>query len=274
MSETIWLNGEYVGGDARIISINDRGWEYGAGIFDSMLVVGGEPVSPDLHINRLFRHCKTLMGFEPWISKDEWHDIVQNILEKNNVAADGRYVLKTMISEGLGQRGLLTPDNQKATILIRLIPTPVQENFEPAKLIIAKTRRNEGSIHSTLKSLSYMENILARKEAEAAKADDALMLNNKGNITCATTSNIFVLKDGKFFTPPQSDGVNDGTIREKMFKQSQYMIEEKSLSLDDLFSADGVFMSNTVMGLRPVQSIDGKALSIAEHNIPQDFHLT
>ena len=274
MSETIWLNGNYVSGDQPLIHLNDRGWEYGAGIFDSMLVVGGKTVSPDLHINRLFRHCKTLMGFEPWILKDEWQEIVQNILEKNNVATDGRYVLKTMISEGLGQRGLLTPENPKATILIRLIPTRLQENFEPAKLIIAKTRRNEGSIHSRVKSLSYMENILARKEAEAANADDAIMLNNKGNITCATTSNIFVLKDGKFYTPPQSDGVNDGTIREKMFKQSHYAIEEKSLSLDDLLNADGVFMSNTVMGLRSVQSIDGKALPTPDLDIPKNFHLS
>lgn len=273
MSETIWLNGEYVDGNKPLIHLNDRGWEYGAGVFDSMLVVNGKTISPELHINRLFRHCKALMGFEPWISREQWQGIVRTVLEENDVS-DGHYVLKTLISEGLGQRGLLTPDNQKATILIRLIPTQLQENFEPAKLIIAQTRRNEGSIHSRVKSLSYIENILARKEAEAAGADDAIMLNNEGNITCATTSNIFVLKGGRFYTPPQSDGVNDGTIREKMLNQNHYPIEEKSLTSEELSGADGVFMSNTVMGLRPVLSIDGKNLPIAELAIPKDFHLS
>lgn len=274
MTHIIWFNGQEQDIEAPTVSLNDRGWEFGIGVFDTLIAIDGKPIRAGHHIDRLFRHARLLLGVEPWLSKEEIILIIENLLEKNG-QMKGIYAVKTQITEGIGKARSLAADVDKATIAIRSFAHPVSTNFEPAKLVIAKARRNEGSLHSRVKSMAYFENVLAAKEATEAGVDDAIMLNNRDQVTCCTTSNIFVFKDGVFYTAPQTDGTNDGTIREKMLTdQDYYPVEEKSLVVDDLFSADGVFMTNTVMGLRPVIEIDGKALSVASVDIPTNFHLS
>src|SRR5690606_32907443 len=147
------------------------------------------------------------------------------LLQKNG-ATQGRAVISTTITRGITARGLQAQDDNIPNIIMQIFPPP--EKTPPMNVIIAQSaRRNEGSQLSRIKSLNYGDNIMAMREAQAAKANDAIMLNNAGNIACFTTGNIFILKEGILSTPPLSDGAIDGIIRRKWMRLVK--IRERSI---------------------------------------------
>jgi branched-subunit amino acid aminotransferase/4-amino-4-deoxychorismate lyase len=116
-------------------------------------------------------------------------------------------------------------------------------------LIIANdVRRNEGSPLSRIKSLNYADNVLAMREAMQHKADDAIMLNNKGMVCCAATANIFIVLDGQWMTPPLTDGVLDGIMRAEMIRERA--AQEISISVDDLKRAEEIYLTSSLIGMR------------------------
>jgi branched-chain amino acid aminotransferase len=126
---------------------------------------------------------------------------------------------------------------------------------EPARVIVAAaTCRNDKSPLSNIKSLNYLDNIIARNEAAAKGVDDALMVNTRGNIACGTVANVFALVDGGLITPPVADGVLPGVARADVILLTR--AEERTISRDTLAKATEVFLTNA-LGLRPVIEIDG-----------------
>ncbi len=119
-------------------------------------------------------------------------------------------------------------------------------------------RRNEGSPASRLKTVSYVDNVLARREALAGGADEAVMLNNRGEVACAAAANIFWVKDGRLFTPALACGVLDGIARAKLVEALPVI--EVAGTLQTLQSADAVFLTNSLVGVRSVSHLDGAPL--------------
>lgn len=244
MTYTIWHNGQFKSETDPLLSIDTR-LRYGDGVFDTMLAVDGIPIHAELHIGRLAEHAETI-GMES-IELLELMDVIPDLLVRNHLHQE-QAVINTYIIRKDARQGLLPAVPEDPDVIIRtrkLLP-----NIEPITAIISSVRRNEGSPLSRIKSMSYGDNLLARMEAEDKNANEALMLNNAGNPACFTIGNLFIKKDGGLYTPPLSDGAMNGVIRGLLIER--HGAQEKSLKIDDLNTADGVYLTNSLKGIVPV----------------------
>jgi branched-chain amino acid aminotransferase/4-amino-4-deoxychorismate lyase len=131
----------------------------------------------------------------------------------------------------------------------------------PARLSTSQVRRNEGSPASRLKTLAYLDNVLARAEAQAAGADEALMLNTRGDVACASAANLFWIADGRLYTPALDCGVLAGVMRGRVIAAAARFsaaVAEVRVGLDALAGAEAAFLTNSLIGVRPIQALDGR----------------
>ena len=250
----IWHNGHLIPVEQVIIDPSDRGFALGDGLFETLYCQDGAPVHLDAHLARLAEGVKILGLPLPlaW-SPTRLAEALTATLAANGLREG---VLRLTVTRGPGPRGLPPPPHPTPTILISAAPAPPRP--ESARVIIATvTRRNEGSPLSRIKSLNYLDNILARIEAEQACADDALLCNNRGMIAESTVSNVFAVIDDVLITPPIADGALPGVIRQKVC--SLNAVEERSLTVDALAKASEVFLTNSLT-VRAVVAVNGRVV--------------
>jgi len=264
----VWHNGAWVKDGAAVFSASDR-IRLGDGVFDTLLCVDGRSLHADQHFARLLEGAD-LMGIDVAMDFSKFAGLVDAILGKNK-AASGRYALNTIVSRGEGVRGLAISAEQKPQIILRLAPVP--DNFPAINACIAKTvRRNEGSPLSRVKSCNYGDNILAMREASMCDCADAVMLNNTGHVCCTTMGNIFMVKKGRLYTPPLHDGVINGVARQILC--ARYDVSEKSITEDDLLSADEIFLTNSIRGAVFFKTLEGQVYCENSLGIDKDFHVS
>jgi len=236
-----------------MIPADDRGLTLGDGLFETILSRDGELVLLDEHLDRMARGCETL-GLPP-LDRPR----AQRLCEEAAAAVPGRAAVRLTLTAGSGGRGL----DRLAAPYPRLFATaaPAAKPEGPATLIVATVRRNEGSPASRLKTLSYLDNVLARQEASAAGADEALMLNNAGHVACAAAANVFWLEGGRLVTPALQCGVLDGIMRAKTIESAGLVglaVEESCVEPDRLVHAEAIFLTSSLIGLRPARALNGK----------------
>ena len=166
--------------------------------------------------------------------------------------------MRLTLTAGSGGRGLERPDRPEPRLLAKAAPAPRPET--PATLVTATIRRNEGSPASELKTLAYLDNVLARAEAKAAGADEALMLNNRGEVACASAANIFWIRGSALFTPALGCGVLPGIARAKVLAAASsvgLVSVETAAGREELSAADAIFVTNSLILTRPVARLDG-----------------
>ncbi len=253
----IWLNGRLVSGGASRLSAFDRGFLLGDGVFETIRAHGRRPLWLGDHLARL-RDGADLLGIPMPQSDDALDEALVSLL-----AASGHddSALRLTLSRGPSvRRGLWPSDDPASPTLLATIA-----GLPPARprlrLAIAEgTRRNEHSPLSRMKSLSYGDNLLARREAAQRGMDDALMLNGRDDIVCGTVGNFFLRMDGRWRTPPVSDGALPGLARRRLL--SVLDVEEKTIARQDLPRADVAFLSNS-LGISAVLEIEGRSLQDA-----------
>lgn len=261
----IWLNGRFMQ-EAPVFLPGDR-IKLGDGVFDTMLAVNGVPVHANEHFKRLLSHANVLKIKTDW-SVSDLKAAADGLLEQNNFRA-GKFVINTLITRGPAERGLKLPENPAIQCVMSASPAPSE--FPPVHAVIATIRRNEGSPLSRIKSCNYGDNILALAEAEEKGANEAIMLNNRGNVACAAASNIFIVRDGKLLTPLLEDGAVDGITRRNLIKK--HGAAETGLTAADLASSQGVYLTSSVRGVVAVETLDGKKLPRPSLEIDKEFHL-
>ena len=256
MTQFLWHDGQWVEADQPLFKAQDR-LRLGDGVFDTLLVVNGQPLYAAQHFTRLQRHAAVL-GLPLTLTPQELTTTAQELIERNQ-ASQGRYALNTLLSRGVGQRGLMPAQEVAPSLVMMLSPAPAPEDFPPVHAIIAQSVfRNEGSPLSRIKSCNYGDNILALQEAKKRGANEAIMLNNTRRVACTSAGNLLFALGGRLYTPPLSDGALDGIQRSVLIQQGA--LHEKSLLPDALFSAEALFLVNSIRGLMPIASLDGKAL--------------
>ena len=227
------VNGRFVSEDRAAISIFDRGFLYGDGVFETMRVYGGRVFRALEHFDRLFEGLQAL-GIESPFSPEELRAICRALIRYNNVA------------DGVA-RVYLTRDSIVATVKVR--------EFAPRELrAIVSGVRIDPQL-SRFKTANRLPYILAQHEAERAGVDDAVLLNADGKVVEFTTSNLFVVKDGALFTPPLSDGPLPGVARHAVLRLAAgegIRVQEKSFGPEFLDTADEVFATNSLMEIAPV----------------------
>jgi branched-chain amino acid aminotransferase len=248
----VWHNRKLVKGTLAL-SAHDRGLTLGDGLFETLAVRDGVALWRFEHIERMRSSAATL-GI-PFPETD-----IENAIDALAYKAKGHHVLRLTLTRGEGGRGL-AGETKKPTLLGTLDPFDGQLRFQPVKLMTSATRRNFHSPASRMKTLSYMDNMLAAREAAAAGADDALMLNSVGRVASSTIANIFVEKDGTLITPALTEGILPGVMRIAVIraaKQLGIQVKERQVRPADAENADGLFLTNSLRFIRPVAVLDGK----------------
>jgi branched-chain amino acid aminotransferase len=248
----VLLNKDFRDEKAAHVSTADRGLTLGDGVFDTLLCVDGKPQNAQQHFLRLLGHAGVLRLHTPH-TPQSLEQTALTLLKKNRFTR-GRFALRTTITRGPGERGVAPPENPLPTLLMRAGPVPDSVPSVHA-VFAAGTRRNEFSPLSLIKSLNYGDSVLAMLEAQEKSANEALILNVEGHVACATASNVFILEEGRVLTPPLSDGVLDGITRALLM--AAIPVKEHSLTPERLLSADGIYLTNSIWGIRPVEKLNG-----------------
>ena len=226
-----------------MIPHDDRGLLLGDGLFETMLAVDGALPHLAAHLDRMAAGAETL-GLPFDRAEDER-------AARAATPAEGRFAVRLTLTAGSGGRGLDRPDGP----VVRLFATAAASVpvATPATAIVAASRRNEGSPASQLKTLSYLDNVLARAEARAAGADEAVMLNNRGEIACAGAANLFWIAGGRLFTPRLDCGVLAGITRARVMALEP--VEAVAAGPEVLDRAEAVFLTNSLIGVRPLSRL-------------------
>jgi branched-chain amino acid aminotransferase len=250
---SVWCNGAFIPGNEARVAITDRGFTLADGIFETLRAVGTVPLWLTEHLRRL-RASAQFLGLHVAHDDSEIEAAIVRLLNEGGFAESA--VRITLTRGPSSKRGLWSSDNPDHPTL--LITAASAGKMPPQIIVICRsTRRNEHSPLSGIKSLNYGDNILARREAVQKSASDALMLNTKNHVACATVGNIFFRIDGKWTTPKLSDGILPGIARAKIIPELG--ATECTLTEQDIAQADAAFLSNS-LGCGAITSIEGRAL--------------
>ena len=240
------------------IDPTDRGLLLGDGLFETLLALDGKVQRPLVHLARMGLGCAAL-GL-PAPCQDEAMRVMADALSTSGLT-HGRAAVRLNWTVGSGGRGL----NRPLTLEPRLWATAAASlrPDHPARLMLASVRRNATSVTAHHKTLAYLDNVMARREALAVGADEAVMLNQDGDLACAAASNLFWIEGTQLLTPDLSCGVLAGTERARVLAAAaEAGIEARPVqaSAEALQRADGIFLTNSLNGLWPVSHWQGAAV--------------
>jgi branched-chain amino acid aminotransferase len=234
------------------ISPQDRGFLLGDGVFDTLAVHHKVPQLLDAHVARLVRHAATiLIAADATLIRDA-------ILNCAASFARTDCIIRTTLTRGVAARGLWPKDTGAPTLVCHATALDRALIGAPAALMVSTIARNETSPTSRIKSIGYLDNVLAAHEAETSGFDDAMFLNTQGKLACTTIGNVFALEGDVLFTPPLSDGALDGIIRALLLDHPPHglRVVEQSLTLERALNADAMFITNSVRLARPVTRLN------------------
>ncbi|MFP4105340.1 MAG: branched-chain-amino-acid transaminase [Phycisphaerae bacterium] len=259
----VWLDGELVDKQDAKITVFDHGTLYGDGVFEGIRVYGGKIFRCADHVNRLYESAKAIRLSIPY-SKQEIVKAMQDALEANSL--QDAYI-RLVITRGPGTLGLSpfkcpTPSVYIIADQVALYPEHMYKNGM-AVIIADWVRCSRDMLPPKVKSLNYLNNILAKIQAIDAGVEEAVMLNKDGNVAECTGDNIFIVKDGTVYTPPSEDGILEGITRKVVIdlaKREGIPIEEKSFTAQELCEADECFLTGTAAEVIAVTKVNGTTI--------------
>lgn len=267
MSLKVWIDGKlYDKADAKV-SVYDHGLLYGDGVFEGIRVYHGRIFECASHLVRLFDSAKAIRLKIPFTA-EQIKSAIEETFKANGFT---NCYVRLVVTRGVGYLGLspakcLTPSVFVITDTIDMYPKEVYEKGM-AVITASVIRNHPNALSSRVKSLNYLNNILAKIEAVDAGVPEAIMLNHEGNVAECTGDNLFIAKAGVVYTPTTHDGILEGVTRQVVLdlcKQLNYPAMEKTLQRHDLYVADECFLTGTAAEVVPVTKIDGRAIGTGE----------
>jgi branched-chain amino acid aminotransferase len=263
MSLKIYINGKYYDKEDAKISVYDHGLLYGDGVFEGIRAYGGKVFRHSEHLDRLWDSAKAIALDIP-MTKEEMTKAVEDTLAINGIK-DG--YIRLVVTRGIGTLGLDPNRCGKPQIIIiadsiALYPA---EYYQKGLEIITSSvpRMHPAALSPRIKSLNYLNNILAKIEGIRSGCVEALMLNHKGEVAECTGDNIFVVRHGRILTPPNDAGILEGVTRDAVMRLARDMgieVSESSLTRHDVYVADECFLTGTAAEVVPVTKVDGRVI--------------
>jgi branched-chain amino acid aminotransferase len=259
----IWLDGELVDESAAKISVFDHGLLYGDGVFEGIRIYNGRVFRLVEHIKRLFDSAKAILITMPWTQEE----VIQYTVD--TVAANGLKdgYIRLVVTRGAGGLGLnpyLCPKPSMFIIAATISLYPEEHYTNGLAVITCATRRPApAALMPQVKSLNYLNNIMAKVEAIQSGALEAVMLNEQGYVAECTGDNIFILRDGVLYTPQVSDGALDGITRDVILEIAEELgikAVERPMTRYDIYIADECFLTGTAAEVIPVVSLDRRVI--------------
>jgi len=259
----VYIDGEYHPKSQAKISVYDHGLLYGDGVFEGIRAYNGVVFKLKEHIDRLYRSAHAIMLQIP-ITKEEMINIVLETLRKNNLK--DAYI-RLVVTRGVGDLGLDPRKCSKPTIIvitdtIALHKSEAKEKGITAMLTWVKRDPVDATSHE-IKSLNYLNSILAKIEANINGVDEAICLDKNGFVCEGVAENIFIVKNGRIYTPPSYTGALPGITAEtvkELAKSLGYEVLEKNITPYELFTADEVFFTGTAAEIIPVREINKRQI--------------
>jgi branched-chain amino acid aminotransferase len=259
----VYVNGSLVPKEQAVVSVFDHGLLYGDGVFEGIRVYNGRVFLLAEHVDRLYESARAVrleIPIEPAAMRQAVEDTVAA-----NVIKDG-YV-RLVVTRGAGSLGLdiRKTSHPQVIVIADTITLYPSEMYEKGMAIVtASTIRNHpAALSPRIKSLNYLNNILAKIEGTDAGAPEALMLNHKGDVAECTGDNIFLVKDRIVLTPPRDAGILEGITRNavmRIARDASYEVREVTLQRHDVYVADECFLTGTAAEIVPVVSVDGRRI--------------
>lgn len=251
-----YVNGRIVRVSEACVSVADRGFLYGDGLFETIRVTGGKCVRLERHLARLASGARVL-GIEGLPEAGALSGAISSLLEADGMR-DARVRLTVTRGVSVGP-GLVGETAGPPTVVITAADLPPADP-EPARVIISSIRRDELNPLSSVKSLNYLPGILALREARCAGADDAILLNARGKVAEGTVGNVFLVFGRTLVTPSLDQGVLPGIVREAVTELAPGLgleVVQRPIDVEELARADEVFFTNAIVLARPVREVNG-----------------
>lgn len=258
-----WINGRLMPGSEASISVFDHGLLYGDGVFEGIRFYRERAFRLQEHLRRLMDSAAAIRLTVPY-TQEALTQAVADIVE---AFAEPDGYLRLIVTRGIGPLGLNPDSCMQPTVIViadRLSMIAENQRQQGAKVIIASTRRLPADgLDGRIKSLNYLNNILARIEANQAGVDEAILLNQSGYVAEGSADNLFVVRDGQLFTPRPTDGALQGITRGVVMElatEKAIPVSACALTAYDLYTADECFLTGTGAELIPVREVDGRPL--------------
>ena len=263
MSLQIYINGTFYAKEDAKVSVYDHGFLYGDGVFEGMRSYGGKVFRLQEHLDRLWDSARAICLEIP-ISQEEMASAVNQTLAKNSIT-DG--YIRLVVSRGAGTLGL-DPNrcsNPQVIVIADSITLYPDEYYEQGmEIVTASTIRNHpAALNPRIKSLNYLNNILAKIEGANAGCVEALMLNHKGEVAECTGDNIFLVKEGEIYTPPIDAGILEGITRNvviEIAEKAGIKVHQIPLTRHDVYTADECFLTGSAAEVIPVVKVDTRPI--------------
>jgi 4-amino-4-deoxychorismate lyase len=251
MTLALLVNGVAPANASQAVASDDRGLQYGDGLFETALLVDGQVRFLDAHLQRLFRGCERL-----GIQAPDRQTLIAEITRVS--AASNRGVLKIIITRGAAGRGYRPPVTAAATRIVALHPLKDTPQHS-LKLRWCETRLGRNARLAGIKHLNRLEQVLAQSEWREGEFDEGLMMDTEGELVCATAGNVFAVRDGALITPDLRFCGVQGVMRAQVIEVASKLglaVSEEPLWPHDLDTASEVFITNAVRGIRSATSLD------------------
>jgi len=260
MAEIVYLNGALIPRPQAKVAAFDHGFLYGCGLFETMRAYNGQIFLLDRHVKRL-RQSAEWLGMSEALAGINLAQACLDTLKANKLKE-----ARLRLTVTGGEAGPFPGREQSAaTVLVAAsayTPLPDTAYAKGYKALISSFRRDSQSLLSRLKSTSYLLSLLAKREAESAGMDEALLLNERGNIAEGSISNVFFVRQGELVTPPVASGILPGITREAVLELaagSKIRAIEADLRVSDISGFDEAFLTNSVLEIMPLVAIRDSA---------------
>lgn len=263
MSEArpLWINGELLLPSEATLDPRDRGFTLGDGLFETVRVRRSVPLRLGRHLSRL-RAGADVLGLSSLPEDEDLSGAVAKTLAAGELT---EAAVRLTVSRGVPKRrGLLPEPGSRPSVVVHAEPFagyPAELYDRGVRAITSRIQRNERSPLARIKSLNYLDNVLAFREAEARGADDALLLNTAGDLACASAANLFLVVDDALVTPSVASGALPGTLRgfvvAELAPQAGLGVVERAVRPAELRAATEGFLTNALLGVMPLTAVDG-----------------
>ena len=256
-TNTVYLNGEYLPVEQAKVSVLDRGFLYGDGVYEVIPVFGGRPLRLQQHLTRLDNSLGRISLDNP-LSDDQWRQVFDNLLTSN--PGDDRAIY-LQVSRGVyPKRDLSIKQDYPATVFVMVMPVSKPDVARVSRGIAAITVEDFRWQACDIKSTSLVANVMLKQQAAAAGVEDAILVRG-GRVTEGTASNVFIVRDGVLITPPLGSQLLSGITRDLVIEiaaTANILIEERDLREDELFAADEIWMTSSTREIAPVIMLNGE----------------
>ena len=276
----IYIDGKFYSERDAKVSVFDHGFLYGDGVFEGIRAYHGRVFKLKEHIDRLFYSAKAILLEIPMTHEKISRAVIEAC--RANKIRDG--YIRLVVTRGVGTLGLNPRSCRSPSVIIiadKIQVYPPELYSRGMEIVTVPTVRNlHSAVNPAIKSLNYLNNILAKIEANNAGVEEAVMLNAEGFVAECTADNLFIVKNGEFFTPPLSAGALYGITRQtviELARQNGLKVSEPNLTRYDLFCADECFLCGTGAEIMPVIKIDNRVIGSGKpgtltRNLVSEYH--